>query len=146
MKHRGSGILLHITSLPSPYGIGDLGPWASRFVNFLSEAKQKYWQVLPLNPTDPGSGNSPYSSPSAFAGNTLLISPERLMESGLLTRDDLENVPPFPLNRCDFDSVVAYKKELFHRAVQRFRERRNEKAAYDEFCTGPGLRISPSSW
>jgi len=134
MKHRGSGILLHITSLPSPYGIGDLGPWASRFVDFLSEAKQKYWQVLPLNPTDQGSGNSPYSSPSAFAGNTLLISPERLMESGLLTREDLEDIPLFPWERCDFDSVVPYKKELFHRAYQRFRENGDEKASYHEFC------------
>ena len=69
MKNRGSGILLHLTSLPSPYGIGDLGAWAYRFADFLAQGKQSYWQVLPLNPTDPVNGSSPYSSPSAFAGN-----------------------------------------------------------------------------
>ncbi len=92
MKNRGSGVLLHITSLPSPYGIGDLGPWAYRFADLLFQAKQKYWQVLPLNPTDPGSGNSPYSSSSAFAGNTLLISPELLLESGFISKDGM--IPP----------------------------------------------------
>ena len=77
MFNRGSGVLLHITSLPSVYGIGDLGPEAYRFADFLDTAKQRYWQVLPLNPTDPIYGNSPYSSISAFAGNTLLISPDQ---------------------------------------------------------------------
>jgi len=67
-KTRGSGILLHITSLPSPFGIGDLGPGAYRFADFLCETRQSIWQVLPLNPTDPANGNSPYSSASAFAG------------------------------------------------------------------------------
>ncbi|MDP2967990.1 MAG: 4-alpha-glucanotransferase, partial [Deltaproteobacteria bacterium] len=79
MTQRGSGILLHITSLPSSFGIGDLGPSAYQFADFLTRTKQSYWQVLPLNPTDLACGNSPYSSPSAFAGNTLLISPELLM-------------------------------------------------------------------
>ncbi len=69
MKRRGSGILLHITSLPSPYGIGDMGPWAYKFADFLSQAKQHYWQILPLNPVDPIYGNSPYHSISAFANN-----------------------------------------------------------------------------
>src|SRR3990170_468348 len=73
MKRRGSGILLHVTSLPSNYGIGDLGPWAYRFTDFLSESKQSFWQILPLNPTNLAFGSSPYSSPSAFAGNPLLI-------------------------------------------------------------------------
>jgi 4-alpha-glucanotransferase len=96
MNKRGSGILLHITSLPSSYGVGDLGPGAYRFADFLTGAKQTTWQVLPLNPTYPIYGNSPYSSISAFAGNTLLISPDLLIEEGLLSREDLEPVPPFP--------------------------------------------------
>src|SRR5579884_2913581 len=96
MKRRGSGILLHITSLPSPYGIGDLGPWAYKFVDFLSETKQSFWQILPLNPTSGGFGNSPYSSPSAFAGNPLLISPDLLVEDGLLLKSDIEDDSPFP--------------------------------------------------
>jgi 4-alpha-glucanotransferase len=86
MDKRGSGILLHVTSLPSSYGVGDLGPEAYRFTDFLAQAKQSYWQVLPLNPTNPAYGNSPYSSISAFAGNTLLISPDLLIEEGLLPR------------------------------------------------------------
>ena len=134
MKNRGSGVLLHITSLPSPFGIGDLGPEAYRFADSLSEARQKYWQVLPLNPTDPGSGNSPYSSPSAFAGNTLLISPELLVESGLLTEGDLAPVPFFPQGRCDYPSVTSYKARLFQQAYQRFRTRATEKASFEEFC------------
>ena len=75
---RSSGILLHITSLPSPFGIGDLGPEAYEFVEFLETSGTKYWQILPLTPTDAGYKHSPYSSDSAFAGNTLLISPELL--------------------------------------------------------------------
>ncbi len=133
MNHRGSGILLHLTSLPSPYGIGDLGSWAYRFADFLSEALQKYWQVLPLNLTDPGGGNSPYSSPSAFAGNTLLISPDRLFESGLLLKEDLNEAPSFPQNRCDFASSTPYKKHLLHRAYERFKACQRDRDAFDEF-------------
>jgi 4-alpha-glucanotransferase len=134
MKNRGSGILLHVTSLPSPYGIGDFGPWAYRFADFLAQGKQSYWQVLPLNPTDPVSGNSPYSSPSAFAGNILLISPDLLEESGFLTKEDLEAHPSFPEARCDYTSVISYKAQLFHRAYQRFKATGNDKELYDKFC------------
>ncbi|MEW6600883.1 MAG: 4-alpha-glucanotransferase, partial [Nitrospirota bacterium] len=77
MSTRGSGILLHITSLPSPYGIGDLGPAAYSFVDFLAETRQSYWQILPLTLTCPTYGNSPYSSFSSLAGNVMLISPDR---------------------------------------------------------------------
>ena len=112
MYKRGSGILLHITSLPSAYGIGDLGPEAYRFADFLGAAKQRYWQVLPLNPTDPIYGNSPYSSNSAFAGNTLLISPEQLFEEGLLSRGDLDPIPLFPEDRCNFLDVIHYKDKV----------------------------------
>jgi 4-alpha-glucanotransferase len=82
MDKRGSGILLHITSLPSSYGVGDLGPEAFSFADFLARKKKTYWQVLPLNPTYPVYGNSPYSSVSSFAGNTLIISPDLLLEEG----------------------------------------------------------------
>ncbi len=120
MDQRASGILLHITSLPSPYGVGDLGPEAYRFADFLGQSRQHYWQVLPLNPTDPVFGNSPYSSISAFAGNTLLISPDRLLEEGLLSREDLDPIPPFPEDRCDFPEVIRYKERLLERAYQHF--------------------------
>jgi 4-alpha-glucanotransferase len=133
MKHRGSGVLLHITSLPSPFGIGDLGPWAYRFADHLSRARQKYWQVLPLNPTDPGSGNSPYSSSSAFAGNTLLISPELLLESGFISKEGMIAPPLFPRERCDFISGIPFKHQLFQRAYERFGANRREREAFDEF-------------
>ena len=109
MKTRGSGILLHITSLPSAFGIGDLGPQAYKFADFLFQAQQSYWQVLPLNPTDQACGNSPYSSISAYAGNTLLISPELLLDAGFLTAEDVAEVPPLPASRCDYSSVIPYK-------------------------------------
>ncbi|MRR08068.1 MAG: 4-alpha-glucanotransferase, partial [Deltaproteobacteria bacterium] len=86
---RRNGILLHVTSLPSRFGIGDLGPEAYRFADSLHRSGQRIWQILPLPPTDPLTGNSPYSSSSAFAGNPLLISPERLVEEGFLKRSDL---------------------------------------------------------
>ncbi|MGF7217985.1 4-alpha-glucanotransferase [Spirosoma lacussanchae] len=89
LQTRSSGLLLHITSLPSAHGVGDLGPEAYRFADFLEAAGQAYWQILPLTPLDPGSGFSPYSSPSAFAGNTLMISLERLVDEGWLQADDL---------------------------------------------------------
>src|SRR5215204_4346861 len=97
---RASGILLHPTSLPGPYGIGDLGSQALTFVDFLVRTKQTYWQILPLGPT--GYGDSPYQSFSAFAGNTLLISPERLIEDGFVTADQLVDRPEFLSHKVDF--------------------------------------------
>jgi 4-alpha-glucanotransferase len=94
LDRRRSGVLLHPTSLPSPFGIGDLGPAAFAFVDYLADAQQALWQVLPLGPT--GYGDSPYASPSAFAGNPLLISPERLLEQDLLSRDDLDQLSALP--------------------------------------------------
>ena len=117
---RSSGILLHPTSLPGPFGIGDLGDEAYRFVDFLQSTGQALWQILPLGPT--GYGNSPYASYSAFAGNTLLISPERLARAGLLTEGDFRDVPDFPNNQVDFDQVVALKKSLLLKAYQRFKQ------------------------
>ena len=95
-EKRGSGILLHITSLPSPYGIGDLGSGAYKFADFLAEARQSFWQILPLNLTCTAYGNSPYSSFSAFAGNSLLISPEQMVKDGLLLKSDIETSRVFP--------------------------------------------------
>ena len=123
MNQRGSGILLHITSLPSAYGIGDLGPEAYRFVDLLASAGQRYWQILPLNPTCPGFGNSPYQSTSAFAGNTWLISPEQMVADGLLDPGDIRDPPAFPEDRVDYRAIVDHKKGLFGRAFERFRER-----------------------
>lgn len=134
-KQRGSGILLHITSLPSPYGIGDLGPVAYKFADFLAEAGQSYWQVLPLNPTDPAFGNSPYSSPSAFAGNTLLVSPEILIREGLLSDGDIKTKPAFMESYCDYVKVIPYKTALLSRAFQHFLHRDDLHSEYDEFCS-----------
>ena len=140
MDKRGSGILLHITSLPSPYGVGDLGPEAYRFADFLAQAKQSYWQVLPLNPTNPAYGNSPYSSISAFAGNTLLISPDLLIEEGLLSREDLEPIPPFPESRCDFSEAIPYKEKLLERAYQHIGQNGKGRESFEAFC------LENSSW
>ena len=123
MNRRGSGVLLHITSLPSAYGIGDLGPAAHRFVDLLAQAGQRYWQILPLNPTCPAFGNSPYQSTSAFAGSTWLISPEQMVADGLLAPEEISNPPAFPGNRVDYRAVLDYKNGLFDRAFERFKER-----------------------
>ena len=104
---RASGILLHPTSLPSPYGIGDFGGAGYEFVDFLAGTGQKHWQMLPLGQT--GYGDSPYSSFSAFAGNVYLISPEKLVEEGLLSGEDLQNVPEFPADKVDYGGAIGYK-------------------------------------
>jgi 4-alpha-glucanotransferase len=116
---RSSGVLLHPTSLPGPYGVGDLGDEAYRFIDFLAASRQTLWQVLPLGPT--GYGDSPYQSFSAFAGNTLLVSPERLVAEGLLDRRDLAGAPAFPPERVDFGPVIEFKQELLRRAFENFR-------------------------
>ncbi len=135
---RGSGVLLHITSLPSPYGVGDLGPGAYAFVDFLVRTGQRIWQVLPLTLTDPLYGNSPYSSISAFAGNTILISPDLLTEQGLLTTEDLEPLPPFPAGRCDFASVISYKTRLLELAYRNFTNNREKIRFFEDFCLKNG--------
>ncbi|HWP44380.1 MAG TPA: 4-alpha-glucanotransferase [Blastocatellia bacterium] len=117
---RWGGILLHPTSLPGRFGIGDLGDQAYAFIDFLVKSGLNLWQVLPLGPT--GYGDSPYQCFSAFAGNPLLISPERLVEEGLLAEEDIRDVPSFPEDRVDFGSVIAYKSTLLRRAFRRFSE------------------------
>lgn len=123
---RRSGILLHPTSLPGPYGIGDLGASAYAFVDWLAKAGQSYWQVLPLSPT--GYGDSPYQGLSAFAGNPMLISPERLAQQGYLDASDLLKRPSFPETRVDFGAVIGWKNELLARAFRNFVERGDAEA------------------
>src|SRR5690606_31805285 len=112
---RSSGILMHITSLPSPYGIGDLGAKTYRLVDFLRESGHHYWQILPINPTEESLGHSPYSSFSAFAGNPLLISPEMLVKDGFLSKKDLSSVPSFDEQKVEFDAVSKYKGDILQR-------------------------------
>jgi 4-alpha-glucanotransferase len=116
-SRRGSGVLLHPTSLPGPYGIGDLGPAAFQWIDHLSTAKQKWWQVLPLGPT--GYGDSPYQCFSAMAGNPYLISPTNLLEIGLLDRVDIPPVS-FPDDHVDYGPVIQFKLSLLERAWQNF--------------------------
>lgn len=134
MERRASGILLHITSLPSPYGIGDLGPSAYRFADFLAQARQSYWQILPLNPTSVACGNSPYSSPSAFAGNPLLVSPDLLVEAGWLDKEDLGKPPSDPVGRVDYRAVTRYKERLFSKAYERAEGRLAGDEEFARFC------------
>ena len=130
---RGSGILLHITSLPSEYGIGDFGPTAYRFVDALAQARQHYWQILPLNPTQTEYASSPYSSLSAFGMNTLLISPDMLVRDGFLRRADLEPAPEFPEGWTAYEAVAWYKGRLFSVAYERFLHSGPERG-YEVFC------------
>jgi 4-alpha-glucanotransferase len=114
---RSSGILLHPTSLPSPHGVGDLGAEARRFVDFLASAGQTLWQVLPLGPT--GYGESPYQCYSAWAGNPMLISLDRLVEKGWLDASSLENAPDFSEGVVDFERLIPWKTRLLEAAAQR---------------------------
>lgn len=133
-EERKSGVLLHPTSLPSVYGIGDFGAEARRFVDTLEEAGQSLWQIFPLVPI--GYGNSPYQSTSAFAGNILLISPDELVEMGLLTAEDLGEIPSFDKERVDYDAVKAYKLPLLHKAYETFCAKADEdmQADFAAFC------------
>ena len=115
---RSSGILLHPTSLPGRFGIGDLGGEAYKFVDWLAAAGQRYWQLMPLGPT--GYGDSPYSAFSAFAGNTNLVSPEKLVEAGLLAEADVEPPPDLPAARVDYGKVIEYKRGLLETAFENF--------------------------
>lgn len=131
---RASGILLHPTSFPGRFGIGDLGSEAYKFVDFLKQSGQELWQVLPLGPT--GFGNSPYLCYSAMAGNPLLISPEKLRDYGLLANEDLDAYGEFPADQVDYDGVAKAKHSLFEKACNNFKSNAPEeqKAAFEEFC------------
>ncbi len=142
---RAAGILLHPTSFPSRYGIGDFGDAAYQFVDFLVASKQSLWQVLPLGPT--GFGDSPYQSFSAFAGNPLLISPDYLVRDGFLPEaacpgEDVETatVPTFPQHEVDFGEVIPYKNKLLQQAHKHFLTHGTavQQAAYHQFCSENG--------
>src|SRR5207237_9447182 len=110
LDRRRSGVLLHPTSLPSRFGIGDLGPAAFDFLDHLNRSRQSLWQVLPLGPT--GFGDSPYASPSAFAGNPLLIAPEPLVAQGLLAEDDVAELATLPTDHVDFGRLVPLNRRV----------------------------------
>ncbi len=138
--NRSSGILLHPTSLPGLYGIGDLGPTAYRWVDFLAEVGCGIWQVLPLGPT--GYGDSPYQCFSAFAGNPYLISPESLLEEGLLQAEDFTDLPNFPEDKVDYGGVIAWKLEMLDIAYTRFKQSafKEIRIAFEDF------RVSQNYW
>jgi 4-alpha-glucanotransferase len=139
MGARRSGILLHITSLPTSYGIGDLGPQARRFAHLLASSGQSLWQILPLNPTDPALGNSPYNSSSAFAGNKLLISPDLLAQQSFLRPEDLEARPSFPEKSVDYQKASSFKESLFQEVWGRLKANGLPKSETDldfrRFCS-----------
>ena len=130
MMIRGSGLLLHITSLPSRFGIGDLGPAAYRFADTLATAGQTYWQILPLNPAIDA---NPYHSTSAFAKNPLLISPELLVDDDLLEPEEICGAGRFLEASVDFARVVPFKERLFDRAHERFAEK-GDRQKFEKFC------------
>ncbi|RYZ00436.1 MAG: malto-oligosyltrehalose synthase [Chitinophagaceae bacterium] len=133
-RERSAGLLLHVSSLPSPFGIGDLGPGAHEFVHYLQQARQRYWQLLPLTPTEAGQGHSPYSSTSSRAGNPLFISPELLQKEGLLAPDDLaaQHLPSG--STVDYGAAAATKKALLARAWESFRAHKETDAGFKAFC------------
>lgn len=123
---RQSGILVHPTSFPSPYGIGDLGKTAYDFIDFLKDSGQTLWQCLPLGPT--GFGDSPYQAYSAFAGQPLLISPDKLIELKLLKEDDFKDMPEWNPNKVEYEKLTVFKTRLL-------------KTAYDNFTSVPNLLL-----
>ncbi|HPI98344.1 MAG TPA: 4-alpha-glucanotransferase [Synergistales bacterium] len=141
MKTRSSGLLMAISSLPSKWGIGDFGPEAHSFAELLERTQQKYWQILPLTVTDAAIGNSPYNSPSAFGGNPLYISPEVLVDHGLLLPEDLEIVPEFPQKEIHYDLVAKWKRKIFQKAFHNFQ--RNDLHGSEDFLN---FCSEQSSW
>ena len=130
---RSSGILLHPSSLPGPYGIGDLGPQSYRFVDWLASTGCKLWQILPLGPT--GYGDSPYQCFSAFAGNPYLLSPDELLADGLVTESDLDELKSLPASRVDFGLLIPKKLDLLQKAFSRFQANPGQlREAFDYFC------------
>ncbi|MFW5709296.1 MAG: 4-alpha-glucanotransferase [Chloroflexota bacterium] len=130
---RSSGVLLHPTSLPGQYGIGDLGDMAYRFIDWLHSMGQTVWQVLPLGPTS--YGDSPYQCLSAFAGNTNLISFDLLLRQGLLNPGDLANLPDFPVHEVDYGPVIEYHNKVLDRAYHHFKNGATpqQQAAHDSW-------------
>jgi 4-alpha-glucanotransferase len=136
ITERGAGILLHITSLPSAFGIGDFGPEAKRFANFLHESGQKYWQLLPLNPTGKAQSYSPYSAMSSMAGNTLLISPEWFVDEGILTKNDIQKYKIGTSASVAFEKAARAKEKIFEKAYSSFNKRASAvlTTAFQQYC------------
>ena len=132
LTRRSAGVLLHISSLPSPHGIGDLGPQAHEFADFLAGTRQTWWQMFPLG--HPGMGNSPYASVSAHAGNPLLISLDTLREDGLLQADELRGEGDRNASRVDYERAWAFKLPRLRRAYERFTERGRDRSRFEAFC------------
>ena len=131
---RASGVLVHVTSLATDYGIGDLGPTSYEFVDLLCNAKQRYWQILPLTPTNIRGGNSPYQPTSAFAGNILLISPELLINEGLISKDYAETLK-LPAGKVNFEAVTAKKHGMIKKAyANRKQAECFDARGFEEFC------------
>lgn len=138
-EDRQAGVLLHISSLPCRHGLGDFGPQAHEFVDFLAQAGHSLWQVLPLTPVNPGAGNSPYSSYAAFAGNTLFISPDMLVRQGLLRREDVDHPPAFPPDRADHDAAAAWRSRLLAQAFDNVFARVRCDSDFAHFCRDEGF-------
>jgi len=132
---RSCGLILHPTSLPGPFGIGSLGEQAFKFIEFLHSSGQSFWQVLPLGPT--GYGNSPYQSPSSFAGNPLLIDPLKLAEKGFLPGAALNEIPPFPSSRTDYGGAADFNKAILEKSYLHFRSSGavDNLQAFSSFCS-----------
>jgi 4-alpha-glucanotransferase len=139
--YRASGLLLHVTSLPSPYGIGDVGPSAFAWIERLHDAGQSWWQALPLGPT--GHGNSPYQALSSFTGNVLLISPQSLTKDGLLRSDEDHHRSSSSATAVEYDVVIPFKHQLLETAWTNFRRgaRPDLKVPFDEF-----RHARPTGW
>src|SRR5437868_1052923 len=128
LSERASGALLHPTSLPGEHGCGDAGPQAHAFAQWLARAGQRWWQMLPVGPV--GYGNSPYSASSAFAGNPLLISLDRLAAEGLLPQAALAGVPRFPPGRVDYSAARAWREKNLRLAFQAFQQRTSDHPSF----------------
>ena len=148
IRNRQSGVICHPTSFPGPHGIGDFGEAAFRYVDWLARGRQTLWQVLPLGPT--GLGHSPYASPSAFAGNELLISLPWLVGDGLLDPAQLDDAPPFSGSSVDYDAVRAFKQPLLRKALTDFAGARHRNTAPPWTRSAPnrqsGWTTTPRSW
>lgn len=140
---RSSGILLHITSLPSPFGIGDIGPEAYEMVDFLETSGHRYWQILPLNPTSEVYNHSPYSSDSAFAGNTLLISPELLEKEGYIDLQDFDVVTDH--KKINFEKVVRFKQDILNAAYRTYKQNNKGIKLFQSFCAQHDLWLDDYS-
>jgi 4-alpha-glucanotransferase len=136
LKSRKNGILLHITSLPSPFGVGDLGKGAYAFADFLANSYQTIWQVLPFSPTSPACGNSPYCSFSAFAGDPLIIAPDLLVQDGYISSNDLSLATPFDSTKVDYVNAGEFKERVLSIAYEKFGQMPDAQSRYENFANG----------